>query len=494
MRVRHRIPSIFTLSMVDVLCCALGCVILIWLINLRESKQHEETAHKHEIETNALLAAQKSKISDLETQRSDVQSQVDAQAAALHDLNQKWKDATARVASLQGDLEARGKELTAAKSSADDLSQKLTLAAGRIKDLQAQADLVPGLRADLKKLQGQYAEDEASLEAIKKDQALRALSLDEANRKLLAAQKDASQRSLDFDDANKKLAALQVVRVKLDADIEDRNKELALLRSYKDKFAADELAMLSLRKDLESRDKDLADARHSADALQTESTKWQKEAARIRTEAENRFAGITLTGKRVVFLVDMSGSMDYVDDNTKAPEKWLGVRTAVIKIMRSLPDLEKFQLITFSDKSHFPLGHDGKWLDYDPKTSPDQVLQTLAAITPEGGTNMYIPMETTFGLRAQGLDAIYLCSDGLPNLGEGVTAEEAKTLSENERGFKLGQVIRKKLKTDWNRELDGKPRVHINTVGFFYESPDVGAFLWALARENEGSFVGMSKP
>jgi hypothetical protein len=36
--------------------------------------------------------------------------------------------------------------------------------------------------------------------------------------------------------------------------------------------------------------------------------------------------------------------------------------------------------------------------------------------------------------------------------------------------------------------------VRINTIGFFYESPDLGAFLWALARENEGSFVGMSKP
>ncbi len=33
MRVRHKIPSIFNLSMVDVLCCALGCVILLWLIN-----------------------------------------------------------------------------------------------------------------------------------------------------------------------------------------------------------------------------------------------------------------------------------------------------------------------------------------------------------------------------------------------------------------------------------------------------------------------------
>ena len=35
MNVRHRIPSIFNLSMVDVLCCALGCVILLWLFYLR---------------------------------------------------------------------------------------------------------------------------------------------------------------------------------------------------------------------------------------------------------------------------------------------------------------------------------------------------------------------------------------------------------------------------------------------------------------------------
>ena len=59
----------------------------------------------------------------------------------------------------------------------------------------------------------------------------------------------------------------------------------------------------------------------------------------------------------------------------------------------------------------------------------------------------------------------------------------------------LTQYIRRKLKTDWNRPRAEAPaRVRINTIGFFYESPDVGAFLWALARENDGSFVGMSRP
>ena len=65
MRVRHRIPSIFNLSMVDVLCCALGCVILIWLINLRESKQHEEQA-------GSLLQKKESEIAELEKLRDDL--------------------------------------------------------------------------------------------------------------------------------------------------------------------------------------------------------------------------------------------------------------------------------------------------------------------------------------------------------------------------------------------------------------------------------------
>ena len=34
----------------------------------------------------------------------------------------------------------------------------------------------------------------------------------------------------------------------------------------------------------------------------------------------------------------------------------------------------------------------------------------------------------------------------------------------------------------------------LRAIGYFFESPEVGAFLWAPARENGGSFVGMSRP
>jgi peptidoglycan hydrolase CwlO-like protein len=482
MRVRHKIPSIFNLSMVDVLCCALGCVILLWLINLRDAKQHED-------DSGSLLRQKESAIADLEQKRAAVQAQADAQDAALADLRRKWDESTRRVASLQADVDARGKDLAASRLRADDLSQKLTDAGGRIKDLQGVADLVPGLRSQLKSAQDQYALDESKVKTLGTELSARALELDTATRKLLASQKDATTRSQELDNAGQKLTALQTLRTHLETDLEDRNKELTLLRTYKDKWSADQEQMLSLKKEL-------AASRTSFDAVQTEKTKWQTEAARVRAEADNRFAGITLTGRRVVFLVDMSGSMEYLDDNTPAPQKWVAVRETVAKIMRSLPDLRKFQVVAFSNKAIFPLGKDDEWLDFNPNVSADLVLKTLAAVKPNGGTNMYSAMEAVFRMRPQGLDAIYFLSDGIPNMGEGVTPEEIKAgkLTDVDVGSRLGAAVRKKLKTDWNRELDGKPRVHLNTVGFFYESPDVGAFLWALARENEGSFVGMSKP
>jgi Mg-chelatase subunit ChlD len=214
---------------------------------------------------------------------------------------------------------------------------------------------------------------------------------------------------------------------------------------------------------------------------------------RVKAAAEQRFEGIALAGRRVVFLVDMSGSMDMVDDKTTDAAKWPGVRDALLRIMRSLPNLEKFQVILFSDRTTNLLGSDGRWIDYD-ANSAAKVNEALAKVRPAGNTNMFLALDAAFQLRTQGLDTIYLFSDGLPNIGEGVTAEQSKSMTETQRSEILSRVVRNTLKTRWNRPESGRPRVRINAIGFFYESPDVGAFLWALARENDGSFVGMSRP
>jgi hypothetical protein len=190
----------------------------------------------------------------------------------------------------------------------------------------------------------------------------------------------------------------------------------------------------------------------------------------------------------------MSGSMELVDDKTPAPTKWPEVGQTVGRLMRSLPGLEKFQVVVFAEKASYLLGSPDAWLDFDPKTSPDRAVKTLAAVRPEGGTNMYAALETAFRLRDRGLDTIYLLSDGLPNVGEGLPTDPAQKLTEADRNDILGRHIRRTLRGAWNVTRPGQPRVRINAIGFFFESPEVGAFLWALARENDGSFVGMSRP
>src|SRR5690242_12951446 len=89
MRVRHRIPSIFNLSMVDVLCCALGCVILLWLVNLREAKYHEESAEEEHRRVTTELTGTKM---ELESQIEALQAEKKAKQAETADLEQRLKD------------------------------------------------------------------------------------------------------------------------------------------------------------------------------------------------------------------------------------------------------------------------------------------------------------------------------------------------------------------------------------------------------------------
>jgi hypothetical protein len=437
MATRHRIPSIFNLSMVDVLCCALGCVILLWLLNLRQAKQsgNELTHVQAELSERTREADDlRTRLDDAEQERDKLKQTLALQKSRLEKLNDDVSKLRSRKTELEEEVAAGSKTLT-------DQGKQLTAARRRGNDLDL---LLKEKEADARKTSRTIVDLEARLR--KAD-----ISLKELREQGDSMTARASRLEKDLAGASRSLRDSELVRTKL-------------------------------TRDLAARDRELASATGSIDEL--------------RSEMERRFAGIALTGKNVVFLVDMSGSMELVDSQTSAPNKWVGVRETLAKVMRSLPSLEKYQVILFSDKVLYPLGQEDGWLTADPK-SANQVLETLAdkKYKPKGGTNMYAAFEAAFRLRARGLDTIYLFSDGLPNQGAGLTAEQAANLkTEVERAEVLSKHIRKTLAGDWNRPLSTRPRVRINGIGFFYESPDVGAFLWALARENDGSFVGMSKP
>jgi uncharacterized coiled-coil DUF342 family protein len=510
MRIRHKIPSIFSLSMVDMLCCALGCVILVWLLNARMSQEEIEESHLQLDELRAQVNADR-----LESQRllASARSERDQVSSHLRQLTTE-----------RDQLASRLRELTAERD-------RLVASASRLEDERSRlSGLLASEQKQSKQLAGELATARERLQGLESDMRSTTARLEEERKRVAGLDRQLTERLTELRGLRADLSAgekrLQTEKARLEAltdSMERQQKELATVNRQLAEAvqARDRLNLLlaerqrdlekalsreeALKKDLEKRqanmtatEKAFAQAereRQAALALaNARVASLEKESARLRAAAENRFAGITLTGRRVVFLVDASGSMYYVDEKTVAPQKWTEVANTVALLMRSLPDLEKYQLIVFNRSERFPLGQIGQWIDYDPRRSPDQVRKVLEEIRPSGGTNLYAGLKAAFDYRPLGLDVIYLLSDGLPSVGEGLSPEQAKTLNEQERALILGRHIRDTLNRDWNVVRPGLPKVRINSIGFYYESPDLGSFLWALSREHDGNFVGMSRP
>jgi predicted nucleic acid-binding Zn-ribbon protein len=508
MRVRHRIPAIFSLSMVDMLCCALGCVILVWLLN---AKQHEDDVEERERAADARGAevrAEREKgaaeLAALRAQRDQASAQLANVRADRASAYVQLAELEGRARALEGERAALSKQLAERRAAAADLAGKLKASAARVAALEADVRAgVERVAQEKARLAGEKERGAALGERLGRAEArLRDLNreLEQARKgrgeqELLAGElrQELARRGVELKALNRNLDDLRAAGNLLRATLEARDRELAQARAYREKWASADERARGLEKQLQERQQELGAVSRSVTALQAERAALRGEVGRVRAAAAARFAGIELTGQNVIFLVDTSGSMEMLDEATAAPHKWREVCETVARLMRSLPDLKKFQVITFAAKPAFPLGQEGRWLEADGRASVEKVSKALRAIKPKGGTNMYAALEAALRYRAQGLDTVYLLSDGLPNQGPGLPAA-ARGLSEVQRGAILGKHIRDTLKADWNRGREGQPRVRINTVGFFYESPDLGAFLWALAREHEGSFVGMSRP
>ncbi len=446
MRTRHKPPSLVSMWMLDVFCCALGCVTLLWLLSTREAK---------------------------------------SQAA-------RNADAVTLLARTEGDLKARQAELIATKADLDQTRRKLN--------------------ADLEDLQARYLATAAERDANAERLASAAADLTTTKSDLLRATTKATELN---DLLARKQKAAAAAATKLTAS-EQAAAELAKLLREKTRERDDSALQVKKAQDqLDDLDAKLKTAALAADAatanlaamrksgdelatarvtiidLQGQKAKLADKFDKLKAETDSRFAGIALTGRRVVFLVDISGSMKLIDDKTPAPDKWPTVVETLAKVMRSLAELEQFQVILFSRDAKPLLGPG--WHAYRGEASVTEVRAALMKVNPDGDTNMYDALDLAFRLRPSGLDTVYLLSDGLPTSGPGLTPEQERTVSSSDRSDRLSKHILRTLRTTWNHPVGGT-RVRINAVGFFFESPEVGAFLWALARDNDGSFVGMSKP
>src|SRR5439155_949128 len=162
------------------------------------------------------------------------------------------------------------------------------------RQLDDAAGQLAGMTAAARSLQGQL--DETTRQAAVTQKKLQGV---EEQARTTAAQLDKTQG--ERDTARGQLADLTKAMLALEA----RKKDLTDAKAERTRMGQVEERALALMREVAG--------------LQGDRKTLQAEVERLKGTVDNRFAGIALTGRRVLFLVDMSGSMDLVDEKTQAP-------------------------------------------------------------------------------------------------------------------------------------------------------------------------------
>ena len=481
MKTRRTSPTLVSMWMLDVFCCALGCVIMLWVLESLSSTEHAKKAKTAVVQLNSTrleLVATKEQLQSTERKLSGTINELQTQLATLTtDLSTVKKNlavATTDVKTLQTALAGATEELADSKKALTLKTDDLTDAKSKLAKTETR---VQSLTDSLQKKEKTAAELATQVRIATEAEAIlqKMLADRKADYEALASQKKMADDRLTDIDAKFRM---------LEKESKDTTAALAMSKKSEGELGLARTTIKDLQKKIDDTNASIID-------LQGDKKKLADKVDQLRIESENKFAGIAMTGKRVVFLIDISGSMKLLDEKTSAPNKWPIVIETVGKVMRTIPDLEKFQCVVFSRDSKYLFGR-GEWQDYRGEASLKRVAEALKATEPGGDTNLYAAFDLAFRLRSENLDTIYLFSDGLPTSGPGLTPQQEQTLPAGQQIDLLSKHLRTALKS-WNGLRDSR-RVKINSVGFFYESPEVGAFLWSLSRENEGSFVGMSRP
>ncbi len=512
MRVRHKQPSLVSMWMLDVFCCALGCVTLLFLLNSRMASDEAKANKTALIDLNTTerkLAASLDELNESRLKLNSAEAGREKLAAALSDaegLNLRLSTEATQLATqlattrtekddLAKKLALARMETTATQQLADATQRALNAAEAKVEANATELAMVRKLAQDADDVLRKKQKESESLTTKLTESTTKAEDLARLLRKRddekIALAKEISRMRSELDDLDAKVLA---TRKELDAASMAAKQAAAELATAKAKSGEDVASAATRMKDLL---KKVDDANAMIIDLQGDKAKLADKYDRLQKDTEARFAGIVTSGKHVVFLVDMSGSMAKKDTETADATKWAIVVDTVTKVMRSVAGMEKYQVIIFSSSAKWLFGGSA-WRTFNGEESVKEVKDALLEVRPFDDTNLYMGLEKAFSLRdTERLDTIYLFSDGLPTSGPGLSVAQQSArppLKEIERSEILGRHIRTTLNEQWNRPLAGRTKVKIHSIGFYFDSPDLGAFLWALARENDGSFVGMSRP
>jgi HEAT repeat protein len=141
----------------------------------------------------------------------------------------------------------------------------------------------------------------------------------------------------------------------------------------------------------------------------------EEEAHRLKETTSSEFFGITIESHRVLFILDVSGSMNeptrgqYVGE--QGEPRFTLAKRELLKALDGLDQNSFFNIVTFSSGV-------SSWKDrilQKSETTLAEAKEFVGRLAADGGTNLYSSLETAF--EDPDVDTIYLLSDGEPSVG-----------------------------------------------------------------------------
>ncbi|WP_372368439.1 VWA domain-containing protein [Candidatus Uabimicrobium sp. HlEnr_7] len=407
---KQREISVFSISFIDVFCCALGAMILIFVIN----SQHLNNTVKSSVEKYRQKAAEAKqernlarksreeaqKARDLANQTRDIAESAEKDALRSKYLAEKAsKEALEKAHAAQQAIQ----QAKTAQNQAQVATQKL-------RKTQIRSEIV---NQDLQKKNQLLKEKNQALEAITQQKEISNKELQNlmAQYKKLQQLYDVSQKARKELRENATEVASQNKSLQERVSDSRQQKQIAQqqldeINSASQKIADQNKTLISR---LESKEQQLKDI--EAQIKQREQEIEQKEDAietleeTLKKKGDKSLFGIKLKYKRIVFLLDKSGSI--------ISNHWKKVIIDTCEEVLQHCEVDEFAVVAFSSNMKFYPKSKGLMAAGDEQNKNNAVHWLKRKLRFGGSTYVHEALRIAYEDYGN-LDAIFLLTDGLP--------------------------------------------------------------------------------
>jgi len=453
MRREPRELVLFNLSFVDVICCALGAIILLFIISSQNlTKNVSEAVRKYRKESiranDAAQAAERMELKMREA-RATAESEETAAIEARNKATLHREEATIALIRAEKSERLARQESEQLKKTVEELRQSIETERRLIRDITTLKSSIEALQKKLGEESSQKGELEATL--TKSTKQLKSI-LEKTG-----------------EEQTKLIQELRVLREsdgKKDAEIEELQREKQLL--------SDKVVQLEqdIKRETEKNQQSRSMETDREEQLELAQIKIENMEKQLNTLGTKSIFGIKPRYHRVVFLVDRSGSL----------RRSKGLKQLVVDTLSEILNhctIDEFAVIAFSSTMKFYPPVRSTMVD-GREEHKKKAANWYSSQSFRGQTYLRQAIEHAYEDYGE-LDAIFILTDGLPREG---APETTPYLIEE-----IKQYVRKQVKRQKSKEV--KTRIVAIATGVPPDEHEkVYNFLHAIAELTQGQYLG----